>query len=1065
MPPKAKAEPKKRGRDDHPTTSLDRDDATTIPDGGRKTRKTALKTTASTAATSCPPPPALPCCVPGMMGAWDRCQLEVLSENTRRATLATALRRKAKNAATAASRQHSLAATRLEAQRRAEILATRKVATVVQQSVEAFWRRSKRRVVQNERKAEEEVRGQELLKKQMKMLQGTEELVDERRRLEVGTGATLPPLSLLEPIGTGLRSYQKIGIEWLVSLHKQNLNGILADEMGLGKTIQTIGLLAYLAEHRGMWGPHLIVVPTSVLMNWDLELKRWCPSLSTVLYHGSAKERKALRKGWVSEEYRFNVVLVSYNTVLSDRTLLRRKAWQYLVLDEAHSIKSWESQRWQVLLNFNTKHRLLLSGTPLQNNPMELWSLLHFLMPDSTFFESYEDFKELYGKIGVPTVEVAQHLHTTLRPFILRRLKCDVEKQLPKKHEKIIMCPLSRRQRALYDEYMSREETRNTLSSSNALGILAVLMALRKVCNHPALFEERPVVSPFVCGARSVHTDALFDRVPDVMWSVVPPNGAVASIPSALVWWRRFDGLRSTESIHAVSRLSQGTCQALEAILHQKYDAMRGKMQARRHPLVVSTKDMAAYSRAYWARCDEAHSVRCQSVLAHHEHDTIGLASSPWDVDTAFPWLASALISSIVRHVRRPADDAGGVMASLCPSLEQRQAVMIGLVRTLVASQYPAIARLDPNALHRLPKGSVAAQTMMVETHCRRTSNVASAPLSMDAVCNAALVRRMLFHPDKRLLQFDAGKLQILAALLPRLRMEGHKVLIFTQFTLVLDILEEFMSMHFLRYCRLDGRTSAVSRQRMVTQFNTNPRLFAFLLSTRSGGLGLNLTGGDTVIFYDSDWNPTIDLQAQDRCHRIGQTRDVTVYRLISEHTVEERILLKARQKKMLNNVVLRAGGFHTLDGAAADGTGGNGADGFGAGANNILSFFHDFDEDYNDGKGDPARRATLERMLQEVEDKEDAAVRDTTAEGDDDEGGGGSNDGEGAMRRNQSDALLDYGVAYLGGSLKKQHGKGVPGAQRSVEDADVATTTVTTIETTAALSSKEMNERKRERE
>jgi len=172
--------------------------------------------------------------------------------------------------------------------------------------------------------------------------------------------------------------------------------------------------------------------------------------------------------------------------------------------------------------------------------------------------------------------------------------------------------------------------------------------------------------------------------------------------------------------------------------------------------------------------------------------------------------------------------------------------------------------------------------------------------------------RMQLYFPDKRLIQFDCGKLQQLAALLRQLKKGGHRALIFTQMSRMLDILEIFLNIYGYTYFRLDGTTKVEQRQYLMERFNVDKRIFLFILSTRSGGIGINLTGADTVIFYDSDWNPAMDQQAQDRCHRIGQTREVHIYRLISEHTVEENILLKANQKRLLDEVVIKGGSFTT---------------------------------------------------------------------------------------------------------------------------------------------------------
>ena len=166
--------------------------------------------------------------------------------------------------------------------------------------------------------------------------------------------------------------------------------------------------------------------------------------------------------------------------------------------------------------------------------------------------------------------------------------------------------------------------------------------------------------------------------------------------------------------------------------------------------------------------------------------------------------------------------------------------------------------------------------------------------------------------PEKRLIQYDCGKLQTMSTLLRSLFAESHRVLVFTQMTKMLDVLENFLNYHGYKYLRLDGSTSIERRQTLMESFNNDKRIFCFILSTRSGGIGINLTGADTVIFYDSDWNPTMDAQAQDRCHRIGQTRDVHIYRLISEKTVEENILKKASQKRLLSEMTIEGGCFTT---------------------------------------------------------------------------------------------------------------------------------------------------------
>ncbi|KAK7919410.1 hypothetical protein WMY93_010694 [Mugilogobius chulae] len=328
-------------------------------------------------------------------------------------------------------------------------------------------------------------------------------------------GYTLATTKVKTPIpfllhGT-LREYQHIGLDWLVTMFEKKLNGILADEMGLGKTIQTIALLAHLACEKGNWGPHLIIVPTSVMLNWEMELKRWCPGFKYL----------HTLEGWTKPNA-FHVCITSYKLVLQDHQAFRRKSWRYLILDEAQNIKNFKSQRWQSLLNFNSHRRLLLTGTPLQNSLMELWSLMHFLMPH--VFQSHREFKEWFSNPLTGMIEGSQEyneglikrLHKVLRPFLLRRIKADVEKQMPKKYEHVVRCRLSKRQRFLYDDFMSQASTRETLASGHFMSVINILMQLRKVCNHPNLFDPRPIQSPFITKPIVFHTASLVHEALEV---------------------------------------------------------------------------------------------------------------------------------------------------------------------------------------------------------------------------------------------------------------------------------------------------------------------------------------------------------------------------------------------------------------------------------------------------------------------------------------------------------------------------------------------------------------------
>lgn len=255
-----------------------------------------------------------------------------------------------------------------------------------------------------------------------------------------------------------LKEYQIRGLEWLVSLYNNNLNGILADEMGLGKTIQTIGLITCLMEKKRNLGPYLIIVPLSTLSNWVLEFEKWAPSVNVVAYKGSPQVRKALQNSMRATK--FNVLLTTYEYVIKDKSVLAKIHWKYMIIDEGHRMKNHHCKLTQTLnTHYISPHRLLLTGTPLQNKIPELWALLNFLLP--SIFKSCNTFEQWFNapfatsgeKVELneeETILIIRRLHKVLRPFLLRRLKKEVESQLPDKVEYIIKCDMSAVQRVLY---------------------------------------------------------------------------------------------------------------------------------------------------------------------------------------------------------------------------------------------------------------------------------------------------------------------------------------------------------------------------------------------------------------------------------------------------------------------------------------------------------------------------------------------------------------------------------------------------------------------------------------
>lgn len=706
-----------------------------------------------------------------------------------------------------------------------------------------------------------------------------------------------------------LRPYQKQGLNWLASLYNNNTNGILADEMGLGKTIQTISLLSYLACEHHIWGPHLIIVPTSVMLNWEMEFKKFAPGFKVLTYYGSPQQRAMKRKGWNKPDA-FHVCITSYQLVVHDHQSFKRRRWKYMILDEAHNIKNFRSTRWKALLNFNTENRLLLTGTPLQNNLMELWSLLYFLMPSSKVnqampdgFADLENFQTWFGrpvdrileqasaatsdvidenssttlKMDEETRNTVARLHQVLRPYLLRRLKKDVEKQMPGKYEHIIYCRLSKRQRYLYDDFMSRAKTKETLASGNFLSIINCLMQLRKVCNHPDLFEVRPIVTSFAmpnCVANTFNLNNFILRKyladsPATKVSLDILNMDVANKEDLNIFVSQ-----STNKLKASKDL-QNQIDQLDKLIDSKVTDITPNVDdyVEYYKFMKSTEQIELKEKLKQALY--LNNLRCERSPIYGES-----------------------ILRTIRSMTQPSTQASDIFDQMITSIPQRVEQMNDVIEKYSVLT-PTVVTLD-----------MKDQLIPLSTQRQIMNEV-----SDEAILNPfhkSQVKLSIAFPDKSLLQYDCGKLQKLALLLQDLTSKGHRALIFTQMTKVLDILEQFLNIHGYRYLRLDGATKIEDRQLLTEQFNRDARIPVFILSTRSGGLGINLTGADTVIFYDSDWNPAMDKQCQDRCHRIGQMRDVHIYRFVSEFTIESNILKKANQKRQLDNVVIQEGEFTT---------------------------------------------------------------------------------------------------------------------------------------------------------
>jgi SWI/SNF-related matrix-associated actin-dependent regulator of chromatin subfamily A member 5 len=258
--------------------------------------------------------------------------------------------------------------------------------------------------------------------------------------------------------------------KWYVFELLRRFSQIVLCFQGLGKTLETISLLGYMKNVLGMSGPHLVVVPNSTLANWQKEFVRWCPSLRSFIFHGD-KEKRAHLKDHVLVAGQFDVCITSYEMILRELTAINKFCWRYLVIDEAHRIKNEASKLAEAVRAIKANNRLLLTGTPLQNNLHELWALLNFLMPD--LFEHSNTFDKWFSKAKSDDAAAQQgtvsQLHKLLKPFLLRRVKADVEKSLLPKLEIKVFVGLMKAQKELYKKVLLKDiEAVNGVAAGNA---------------------------------------------------------------------------------------------------------------------------------------------------------------------------------------------------------------------------------------------------------------------------------------------------------------------------------------------------------------------------------------------------------------------------------------------------------------------------------------------------------------------------------------------------------------------------------------------------------------------
>ncbi|KIJ09633.1 hypothetical protein PAXINDRAFT_102214, partial [Paxillus involutus ATCC 200175] len=331
-----------------------------------------------------------------------------------------------------------------------------------------------------------------------------------------------------------MRAYQLQGLNWMVSLHHNGLNGILADEMGLGKTLQTISFLSYLRHYRDTHGPHLIVVPKSTLQNWAREFERWTPDVSVIVLTGTKEERAEIIASRLMPQD-FDVCVTSYEMCLIEKSALKKFSFEYIAIDEAHRIKNVDSILAQIVRAFMSRGRLLITGTPLQNNLKELFALLNFICPE--IFTDYADLdsflhKDDSGADGEEekSKKVVEALHKILRPFLLRRVKSDVEKNLLPKKEINIYVGLTEMQRKWYRSVLEKDvDAVNGLTGKKEgkTRLMNMVMQLRKVTCHPYLFDGAEPGPPYTTDEHLIENSGKMMILDKLLQSLKPKGSRV----------------------------------------------------------------------------------------------------------------------------------------------------------------------------------------------------------------------------------------------------------------------------------------------------------------------------------------------------------------------------------------------------------------------------------------------------------------------------------------------------------------------------------------------------------
>ncbi|CCK71856.1 chromatin-remodeling ATPase INO80 KNAG_0I00650 [Huiozyma naganishii CBS 8797] len=777
---------------------------------------------------------------------------------------------------------------------------------------------------------------------------------EEEEELNFQNPTSLGDISLDQPklLACTLKEYQLKGLNWLANLYDQGINGILADEMGLGKTVQSISVLAHLAEHHNIWGPFLVVTPASTLHNWINEISKFVPDFKILPYWGNANDRKVLRKFWDRRNLRygrdapFHVMVTSYQMVVSDVSYLQKMRWQYMILDEAQAIKSSQSSRWKNLLSFHCRNRLLLTGTPIQNNMQELWALLHFIMP--SLFDSHDEFSEWFSKDIESHAEgnsklnqqQLRRLHMILKPFMLRRIKKNVQSELGDKIEIDVLCDLTQRQTKLY-KVLKSQVSSNYDAIENAAGgdetagdqsIMNAVMQFRKVCNHPDLFERADVESPFsfvtfgktnslARGASTFTNIGGVNTMNNSSSTSVNNLGAVnggsnVTVPNYVTLSDVVYSARNPITFHLprlvydeiVAPNYRSNNELLSKIIGHTFDIYHPSNNRELAGELARLTGLATgdISKLHHASIiDRIIDTEPEESLKQTNFDkSLLILDKPSQLYNLSKQTTDNVLSSLLdirQHayhadylntIHRSYHDAAAAtpihldVQGSSNATDRKMRELFDPKVSQAFSEIPPIIQYNMHVKKHIPLDVFPKSEMFPAPLNKTFSSTISMP-SMDRFIT------------------DSAKLKKLDEMLPILKAQGHRVLIYFQMTKMMDLMEEYLTYRQYKHIRLDGSSKLEDRRDLVHDWQTKQEIFVFLLSTRAGGLGINLTAADTVVFYDSDWNPTIDSQAMDRAHRLGQTRQVTVYRLLVRGTIEERMRDRAKQKEQVQQVVM----------------------------------------------------------------------------------------------------------------------------------------------------------------